>query len=199
MAVALVAVFRGYRLGFVGQTAAALGMAFGISAARVGAPDVCLRLREIFPSWGESVAGTFAYELTAAGSIFIVCCLLCGLVGGILGAALSVLRTGTLNALAGSLFLLLKYLLFLSLGLNALVAINPRSQLMRCATADDGNIVQGVMLLAPALLDTESVSELAHRIQLLDAKRISRAQETQQDTHKQMCAGDVISPTPTPT
>lgn len=196
MGVALVAVFRGYRHGFVGQTAGVLGVAFGISAARVGAPELYGHIREMFPSWEESVTGTFSYDLLAAGLIFTASCLLFGLVGGVLGAALSVLRTGTLNALAGALFTLLKYLIFLSLGFNALVAFNPRSQLMRSATADDGNIVQGVMLLAPALLGTESVSELAHRIQLLDARSISCVGGAG-IIRKPTRAGDVISPTPT--
>ncbi len=41
------------------------------------------------------------------------------------------------------------------------------------ASADDGNVVECVMLLAPGLLGCGSVEDLAHILQLKEAKKIS--------------------------
>lgn len=173
LAVALVAVFRGFRAGFIGCVADVLGLGFGITCARMFGPNVEAWLRGALPSWGGRVTGDFAYSLAAATLIFIVTFIIFRLVGQVLKSAMSVLSVGTFNSLAGSLFSLVEYLLFASLALNVFVAVRPRSSLMKTATDDDGNIVRETMLVAPALLGCESFEELAHRIQLDDARRIS--------------------------
>lgn len=173
LVVAIIAIFRGYRSGFVGQIAEVLGMGFGLTCARMFAPEVEVWLRGLFPSWGERVTGEFAYSLTAAVLIFAVVYAIFCVVGIVLKAALSILKVGTLNSLAGTLFSLLEYLTFASILLNVMLAFSPRSSLMHTATADDGNIVRETMFLAPALLGCENFEELAHKLQLEDARKIS--------------------------
>lgn len=78
-----------------------------------------------------------------------------------------------LDNLGGSLFAILRNMLFLSIALNLLVALDAHSVLLRSARSDDGNTVLETMLLSPALLGGENVEELAHKIQLEEAKKIS--------------------------
>lgn len=173
LAVALVAVFRGFRAGFIGCVADVLGLGFGITCARMFGEPVEAWLRGVFTSWGAGVTGDFAYSLTAATLIFVATFIVFRFIGQVLKAAMSVIHVGTFNSLAGCLFCLMEYLLFLSLAFNLFIAVSPRSPLMKTATADDGNIVRETMFLAPALLGCGNFEELAHRIQLEDARKIS--------------------------
>ena len=80
---------------------------------------------------------------------------------------------GLTGSLLGSVFCLISNMLLLSVFYNIWLGMKPHSDLMRYAKADDGNIVEAVMLLAPTLLGGESVSDLAHTLQLEEAKSIS--------------------------
>lgn len=173
LAVALVAVFRGFRAGFIGCVADVLGLGFGITCARMFGEPFEIWLRGVFTSWAGRVTGEFVYSLAAATLIFVVTFVVFRFIGQVLKAAMSVIHVGTFNSLAGCLFCLMEYLLFLSLAFNVFVAVRPRSSLMKTATADDGNIVRETMFLGPALLGCENFEELAHKLQLEDARKIS--------------------------
>ena len=61
----------------------------------------------------------------------------------------------------------------LSIIYNLLLCINPDSRLMRWQNANDGNIVEEVLALSPALLGGLGAEELSHQVQLREARKIS--------------------------
>lgn len=173
LVLALVGAFRGFRVGLIGQIASVLGVGFGLACAHVFELPVQEWLRDVFPSWQHRVSGEFSYSLAASSLLFLLTFVVFRTIGTVLTAALSLMRVGTLNSLGGSLFTVIEYLLFLSIAFNAFIAMSPRSSLMKTATADDGNIVRETMFIAPALLGCEDFEDLAHKVQLEDAKSIS--------------------------
>ena len=92
---------------------------------------------------------------------------------GILNLMLGLIPTGIMNSIAGAAFSLLKSLMFLSILFDFAICRPFDSPLMHCARHDDGNLVDGVIRLAPELLGTMSVEEYAHRVQLWEARTIS--------------------------
>lgn len=78
-----------------------------------------------------------------------------------------------LDNLGGAVYSLFKYMMFLSMAYNFIVVLNPGTVLLKSAKSDDGNAIEEVMLLSPALLGGQDVMDLSHLIQLEDAKKIS--------------------------
>lgn len=165
---------KGYRKGFVAQTASLLGLAFGVVVARLFGPEAEIWLQSINPRTAQTVTGGYMTSLVAHAIPLVLTYLVISLPGGILGTALSVFHFGTFDAIAGSLFGLFKNLVLLSLVIDAVIGFWPQGSIMKCASDDDGNLIHAVASIAPALAGNTSVSELAHRLQLEDAKRISR-------------------------
>lgn len=173
VAVAVAALIRGYRAGLTRQMSGILGVAFGIAAARVLGPDLDIWLRSWMPRLYHPVARHFFFSTLAAAIPFGLSVLLFSLLTGILNAAMSLFQTGVLNSLAGAVFSLLKWLMFLSLLFDLAATRTLDSPLIRCSRHDDGNLVEEVMQLAPALLDSMPASEFIHQVQLWEAKKIS--------------------------
>ena len=61
----------------------------------------------------------------------------------------------------------------LSVLFNLMVGMSPDSKLMKQAQADDGNVVREILLLFPSLTGGSDIEELALKIQLREAKKIS--------------------------
>lgn len=171
--VALFALLRGYRSGLTRQVSGFLGVAFGIAAARILGPDLDVWLRGWLPRLYHPVARQFFFSTLSAAIPFGGCLLLFSLLTGILNAAMSLFHFGVLNSLAGAVFSLLKWLMLLSLLFDLAACRTLESPLIRCSRHDDGNLVEEVMQLAPALLDSMPASEFIHQVQLWEAKKIS--------------------------
>lgn len=173
IAVAALAVVKGFRMGFTGQISGILGFAFGTVCAHVFEPDVEELLRSMLPGISRLVGATFIYSVLAAVIIYVAVYLIFRIFTKVLRRAMQVFSIGMLDSILGSAFCLLKYMMVVSIIYNLILCVFPDSRLMHFAKADDGNVVEAVMLLAPGMLGCDSVEDLAHLLQLRDAKKIS--------------------------
>lgn len=171
--VALLGIFRGFRAGLTRQVSDVIGFVFGIVAARSVGPDVASWLVTWMPQFYHPVAKSFFFEIVAYGMIWGLCMLAFSMLTGILNAILDILPKSLLNSIGGAVFSLLKYLMFLSLLFDIAICRPIDSPLMHCATHDDGNPVDGVIRIAPAILGTTSAEDYILHVQLWEAKKIS--------------------------
>lgn len=174
LAVAVLAVAKGFRRGFTGQISGILGLAFGAVCAHVFDDQAEAVVRMLLPGIQGRPGAAFIYSVVSAGLVYVAVYLAFKLLTGVLRSAMQVFCVGMLDKLLGAAFCLVKYMLFLSLAYNLVVCVNPRSPLMKYANDSDGNVVQLVMSLAPELLGCRSFEDLFHLMQLRDARRISR-------------------------
>lgn len=173
LAVAAFSVIRGFKRGFTGQISGILGFAFGTVCAHVFEADVETALRAILPGVRHSAGGAFIYSVLSSVIVYGLVYTAFKMFTKVLRSAMQVFYVGMLDAILGAMFSLLKYMLLLSIVYNLVLCINPKSPLLKYASADDGNVVETVVLLAPGLLGCGSVHDLAHLIQLREAKKIS--------------------------
>ncbi len=173
LAVALVGMFRGFHTGLMRQVSGVLGFVFGIVAARVLGPGLSSWLAGWFPQFYHPVAKTFFLSIFAYGSIWSLTMLVFSIFTGVLNFVLGMIPVGIVNSIAGAAFSTLKYLMFLSILFDLAICRPFESPLMHCAQHDDGNLVDGVIRLAPELLGTMSAEEYILSVQLWEAKSIS--------------------------
>lgn len=171
--VALTGMVRGFSKGLIRQTAGILGFMFGIVAARAIGPDFASWLSGWMPQIYEPVAKTFFMSVLAYGLIWSVSLLLFSMLASILNVVLGLIPVGIVNSLAGAMFSILKYLMFLSLLFDVAICRPSQTPLMHCARHDDGNLVDAVIRLAPSVLGFLSADEYIHQVQLWEAKKIS--------------------------
>lgn len=171
--VAGASVVVGFRRGLARQTPAVIGVAFGIVSARLLAPGLDEVLYGAFPSVHGKVEERFLYDTLSTGLVFFSIYAIFRTVTSFLGKVMASGDKSILDNLAGALFGLFKWILFLSIFFNFICGASEGSDLRRCARSDDGNIAEEVMLLAPTLLGGEDVVDLSHKIQLDEAKKIS--------------------------
>lgn len=173
MGVAVIAVIKGFRVGFTGQVSGVLGFAFGTVCTHVFDSQAEEIVRMCLP-WIQDRAGSaFIYSVLSAAIVYVSVYLIFRLLTRVLRSAMQVFYVGMLDSLLGAGFCLMKYMLMLSILYNLILCLNPTSRLLRYANADDGNVVECVMLIAPGLLGCGSVEDLSHLLQLREAKKIS--------------------------
>lgn len=166
-------VIRGYKRGFIRQIPVCIGLCFGVLCSYIFRFPAEEYVASILP-WVKGnveesfVAGTVACAAIyfIASSIFQICTLP-------LRYVLSVFDTGLMDNISGAIFNLLRMSLILSIVYNLILCFGTDCRLLKYARSDDGDIVHEVMLLAPFMLGSESVDELAHKVQLEEAKTIS--------------------------
>lgn len=173
IAVAAIAVIKGFRSGFTGQVSGVLGFAFGTVCAHVFDEQAEAVMRALLPGLEGRLGSAFIYSVTSAALIYVMVFLLFRIFTKVLRSAMQVFYVGMLDKLLGSAFCLAKYMLMLSIIYNLILCVNPSSPLMKYATAEDGNVVEIVMMLAPGMLGCRSYEDLSHLIQLREAKKIS--------------------------
>lgn len=171
--VCVVGIFFGYRKGLIHQLASLLGLIFGIVGCQLFHEQVDEFLRDFLPGLGNSIESEYTYSILASAVIFLSIYLLFLLLGGILRSAMQMIHLGAIDSVAGAVAGAFRYLLILSIVYNLILAISPNSQLLKICNHNDGNIVEVVMSMAPALLNSESFNDLALKIQLEEAKKIS--------------------------
>lgn len=171
--VAAFAVIKGFRTGFTGQISGILGFAFGAVCAHVFEPDAEELFRSLFPGIRHAVGSAFIYSVLASVSVYCLVFICFRLFTKVLRAAMQVFYVGMLDAIFGAGFCLLKYMLVVSIIYNLILCVNPYSSLLKATSADDGNVVEAVVLLAPAILGCGDALDLSHLIQLREAKKIS--------------------------
>ncbi|MDE6648769.1 MAG: CvpA family protein, partial [Muribaculaceae bacterium] len=173
IAVALVGLFRGFSAGFLRQIPEVLGFVFGIVAARALGPGFVSWLAGWFPPLYHPVAKTFFLSVLAYSVIWSICLLLFSIFTRILNRVLGFFPVGIVNSLAGAVFSLVKYIMFLSILFDLGLCRPFESPLMHCARHDDGNLVDCVIRLAPEVLGTMSADEYILKVQLWEARTIS--------------------------
>lgn len=171
--VAVLAIVKGFRRGFTGQVSGILGFAFGAVCAHIFGCDAADIYRELFPGIRVRPGSGFIYSVLGAVTVYVIVFYTFKMLTAVLRRAMDIFEIGMLDSLFGAAFSLLKYLLVLSVVYNLILCVNPSSPLMKYSNADDGNIVEGVMLLAPACLGCGNVNDLYHLLQLREAKKIS--------------------------
>ncbi len=175
IAVAAYAVIKGFKSGFTGQISGILGFAFGTVCAHVFESEAESILRSLLPGIRNSVGSAFIYSVLASVAVYCIVYTIIKFFTRVLRKAMQVFYVGMLDAIMGAVFCLFKYMLVVSIAYNLILCINPSSSLLKYASADDGNVVEAVVLLAPGLLGCGSVEDLAHLLQIRDAKSISCA------------------------
>lgn len=173
LAVALVALMKGFSRGLTRQVSDMLGFVFGAVAARTLGPGFESWLMEWIPEFYHPVAKGFFFSTLSYGLIWSGCLLVFSALTRILNLILGCIPVGVLNSICGAVFNLLKYLMFLSLLFDLAICRPFGSPLMHCAQHDDGNLVDGVIRLAPSVLGYMSAEDYILKVQLWEAKSIS--------------------------
>lgn len=173
IAVAVYAVVKGFRVRFTRQLASVLGLAFGSVSAHMAMEPLEEWMRDSLPLHPDPAVASFVYSVTAVAAVYTAVFLLFKILGPLLRSAMMVLDAGMLDSLLGAAFSLWKYLLALSIAYNLYACFDPSSPLVKYAADDDGNVIEAVMHVAPLMLGCEDVAELAHSLQLRDARKIS--------------------------
>lgn len=99
--------------------------------------------------------------------------LIFALITSFLGAVFDRSEHTMVNNIGGALFSLFESFILLGIIFNCTAASRPDSALARSGSHDDGNVVELVMLLSPALLGGPDAEDYALTLQLRDAKKIS--------------------------
>ena len=171
--VAVWSVVTGYRKGLLRQIGSVLGVAFGIVAARIGAPEFLDFFDRCLPAGIIGFKRRFLVETVTCSLIYLIVGGIVNLFTFLLARLVGILSGGVLVSIAGALFRLFQYLIFLSIFYNILVDLNPSGELTRSSRQHDGNVVEGVMKIAPAVLGFPGGEEVGYIQQLEDAKKIS--------------------------
>ena len=173
IAVALTGLFRGFHTGLTRQVSGVLGFVFGIVAAGAVGPGLADWLQGWMPRFYHPVAREFFFSTLSYGVIWSGCLLAFSMLTKILDYILGLIPVGIINSLAGAVFSMVKYLMFLSLLFDLAICRPFDSPLMHCARHDDGNLVDCVIRLAPEVLGFMSADEDVHKVQLWEARTIS--------------------------
>lgn len=173
IAVAVWGIVTGFRKGLLRQMSAILGVAFGIVGARVGAPECTGYIDGWLPPTVSGFKRHFLTETLACGGIYILVSLLIGACMNPIAKLIGVIPAGILNSISGAVFRLFQFLMIVSIVYNLIVDMNPSGQLTRSSRHHDGNVVEVVMKIAPAVLGFPDGEEVGYRQQLEDAKKIS--------------------------
>lgn len=171
--VAAIAIIIGFRKGLVKQLASLLGIIAGVIAAQLFHEDIEPLVREQLPSIAEHFASDYAYSVLTSCIIFLAVYFGISLLSFILKRFIEALNLGIINSIGGSLFCTFKYMLVMSVIFNIIISIDPDSSLTDYCDADDGNIVDTVMSLAPMILSIEDPEKLLDIKQDEEAKAIS--------------------------
>lgn len=170
--VATLAFTKGYKKGFMKQIPNLIGFCFGIICAHIFSTPVEEILRSFLPAFSTHTQGHFFYSVFSRGLTYIIVYRLLSFCTGFLKIIFSS-SPEILGRISGSIFCSVRWVLMLSVVYNMWLGINPRSELLKYAKSDDGNIVEMTMLYGTAILGGDSVEDLAHKLQLEEAKSIS--------------------------
>lgn len=175
--VALAGLFIGLRKGMVRQVAGLLGLAFGIVCSRVFHAEGIEIVKSWLPSLENKFASEIIYSVVATAVIFITVYLAFQIIGIALRGILKILHFGTINTIMGGVFGVFKYLFILSVVFNVIASIDQQSSLMQACRGTDGNLIEWVMPIAPAFLNSD-FEELEYLLQVEEAKKISTNNST---------------------
>lgn len=169
------ALIRGFRKGMVKQTSAVLGFAFGVVSSQVLRGGMEDWFAGVLPMGDDAWNAVFVCGIATSCVIYGIVFFGFDLFSRPLRFLLKPFGTGALNSILGAAFNAVQWFMIMSLFCNVILCLNPDSPLLDKVASDDGNIMEITLLFAPALLGGEDASELAHRRQLREAGKISKA------------------------
>lgn len=164
---------KGFRRGFFRQLHFFIGFCFGVVCAHLFGDPVDEFIRDLIPSLSTKTECSYVCDSIGRGLIFLFAYEIFSIVTSFLKILFKGKQSGILGSMIGMVFCALRYMLILSILFNWLLCLHPKGELLKYAKSDDGNIIEGVMLVAPAILGGDSVEDLALSLQLEDAKKIS--------------------------
>lgn len=173
IATGVFSIVKGFRSGLLYQIPNLIGLAFGAVTARILSPDAEPLVREHLHFFDDPVTSDFIYCMLTTCLLYIAGYLVFRSITLILRGMFVRLQGGIVNDILGSAFAFFNNLMLLSVVFNLLLCFNMHSTLLKYSCQDDGNVVEVVMLLAPALTGALSCQDLGHYIQLHEAKKIS--------------------------
>lgn len=173
IAVAVWGVVSGYRRGILRLSGKVLAVAFGIVAARMFAESFLEDVNGWLPDFITGFSRGFLARTVTCGAIYLVVMGVVELLTLPLGPMMRVLGSGVINSIAGAAFRAFQFLMIVSLAYNLIADLRPAGSLARSSGSHDGNVVEGVMMIAPAVLDFPGGEDIRHQQQLEDAKKIS--------------------------
>lgn len=151
------ALILGWRKGLVARLGRVAGVLAGVVCTRLWAPDLAEWLSDPADSADSSLLTSVVSYVVVFIVVFLIVTLLCSGLRGLLRLA----RISVIDRLGGALFLLLEYMLILSLLLNLWVAVFPDSTVRNnpVVTAGEDSIGTCVLDLAPDILGSETVKD----------------------------------------
>lgn len=173
IAVAVLGIVTGYRKGIYRQLGGVLAVGFGIAAVHLFADDFLQWVDGIMPPFISGFHRSFLAQTLTCGIIYGAVVGLVSLATFPLKTVMMVVKSGVISDILGAAFRAFRYLMIISIFYNLLVDIDSTGTLARTARYHDGNVVEAVLKIAPAVLDFPSAEEVGHQQQLEDAKKIS--------------------------
>lgn len=173
LCLALWGAMAGWRSGLMSQIGSVLGVAFGIAGVRFLLPEFAPTVEDWLCHFPEVACPE--YPVASVGALiiymgFYVLFLVCGIP---LRKLLKPLAVKPLDSVGGLIFGVFKWLMMVSVWYNAVLGVTESGALLRLSHEGDGNPVELVMELSPAVFSTPSPDELHHRMQLIEARKIS--------------------------
>lgn len=173
IAVSVLGLFLGYRKGFLRQIGGVLGMAFGIVTVRMTAPDCMNYIDQWIPPYVSGFKRDFFLQTLTCGVIYLAVSYLVQLCCWPLGKIMGAIGGGMADQICGAAFKMFKYLFILSIVYNLIVDWDPAGSFSKSSRQHDGNLVEGVIKIAPPFLGFPDGEDVSKRQQLEDAKSIS--------------------------
>lgn len=166
-------ILRGFRLGLSRQGASLIGCAIGIIASLIIGPALAAWIADTFPFTRTEPLPMFLPMALSAGAVYLTSVALFAMLSVPLRLILSVFGGGIFNKVLGAVAAMFRYTLALSVVFNVLAGVDRESFLVKCSTDSDANLAQVVCMVAPPLLGSYSIEDLAYAIQLQKARSIS--------------------------
>ncbi len=156
--IAATALFLGWRAGFIAQIGKFAAVVAAIICCRLFGRRVAVWLVNANCSPGDSFDGATLWTIVAYAAIFISVYLLVSFLGSGLRRIVHAVLTPLVDRLAGALFKLLVYMLFVSLVLNLWLVLFPDSKLRSDAVASWPEPLTGLNIItfAPAVIGSQA-------------------------------------------
>ena len=173
IAVAIWGIVSGFRKGIFRLIGSVLGVSFGIVAVHLLASDFLLWVDGLLPDAVSGFHRSFLAQTLTCGVIYLAVSWLVSILAFPLSLVLRVLGKGVITCIVGAIFRTFQFLMVVSIFYNLIVDVDSTGSLARTARYHDGNVVEAVLKIAPAVLDFPSAEDVGHRQQLEDARKIS--------------------------
>lgn len=150
------AIYGLYR-GFIKQLSSLAAIALGVIGCRLFGNDVGVMAMSLMP---DTLNNPTIANFIGIAILFILIYLTVELIASLLHSLSHALMLGWLDHLLGSVFSLFKWLLILSIILNVWELVSPQNPIFSNSTLMDGEMLPGIMNIAPKLLGivTDSLS-----------------------------------------